>query len=430
MPTSNQPPDQQTYGFKLGFFMSLVILLLFTGCGTSINGTLPSNAAEHMATTELPTPVLSPTPQITDDVESTPTHEATSTPTWTLTNTPTPLEVTSIVGSSTSFYMVLFTPETYELLSYGVIDSTTLDHPVVDAATGPNHILLLTPSGLVFAFGYNNRGQLGVEDVEQTGPIEVPILESVQTLTAGADFSIAVKSDGSVWGWGVNNERQLGEPVSEYRVHPTQISGLSNITVVSSGAAHTLALRDDGVVFSWGANNSGQLGNGTTENSSRPVQVQALTSVVAVSAGTDHSLALKEDGTVWGWGDNSRGQLGYTTRDSFSTEPVQIPGLPRIMMLTAGHDTSFAISEDGRVWAWGDNSVGLLADGSREDRIQPEAIAGLTDIIDVAAGHDQVLALKRDGTVWGWGDQLLLPGIDGNDIQLKPVEITNALVGP
>src|SRR5262249_35137799 len=92
-----------------------------------------------------------------------------------------------------------------------------------------------------------------------------------------------------------------------------------NYIAVAAGSTygmHSLALRADGLVVAWGMNNFGQLGNGTTTDSNFPVVVKgpngvgSLSNIIAIAAGENHSLALAADGTVWAWGNNAHGQLG------------------------------------------------------------------------------------------------------------------------
>ena len=99
---------------------------------------------------------------------------------------------------------------------------------------------------------------------------------------------------------------------------------------ISAGTNFTLALKNDGTVWAWGYGGHGQLGNNTTTDSSTPVQVVGpngvgyLTGITSISAGANHALARKNDGTVWAWGLNGDGQLGNGTNSS--TTPVQVVG--------------------------------------------------------------------------------------------------------
>ncbi|MFE8605536.1 RCC1 domain-containing protein [Archangium violaceum] len=90
---------------------------------------------------------------------------------------------------------------------------------------------------------------------------------------------------------------------------PVQVQGLQDVQTVSNSGRHALALRADGTVWGWGSNLYGQLGDGTQLNQATLVQVTGLTDVVSISAGVDHSLALRADCTMVGWGANDQGQL-------------------------------------------------------------------------------------------------------------------------
>ncbi len=123
---------------------------------------------------------------------------------------------------------------------------------------------------------------------------------------------------------------------------------------------------------------------------------------MAVSAYGGHELALKNDGTVWAWGDNNLGQLGDGTTTNRYT-PVQVLGLSGVTAIAAGYGHSLALKNDGTVWAWGYNSNGQLGDGTTTNRYTPVQVTGLSGVTAIAVGRSHSLALKNDGTVWAWG---------------------------
>ena len=125
-------------------------------------------------------------------------------------------------------------------------------------------------------------------------------LDSVLELSAGSEFSLALRFDGTVYAWGYNRYGQLGhgDGLGLIKRLPIPVLGLDDIVGISAGYTHSLAVRSDGTVWSWGANEHGQLGDGTLVSRSTAVQVVGLTSIVAASAGTYHNLALDRDGTV------------------------------------------------------------------------------------------------------------------------------------
>jgi len=137
-------------------------------------------------------------------------------------------------------------------------------------------------------------------------------------------------------------------------------------------------------------------------NRSAPFQVTSVSDVFAVAGGGNHTLALTGDGRVWAWGDNSNGQLGDGTFRS-RPQPVPVVQLTEGVAIAAGYGHSLALEQDGTVWAWGDNSSGQLGNGTTENRNSPERVSELIEVIAIAAGQYHNLALKKDGTLWAWG---------------------------
>ena len=154
------------------------------------------------------------------------------------------------------------------------------------------------------------------------------------TYYGGTDRDLVLQwADSRPVTWGSNNYGELGNNSTTNTSVPTAVtmSGvLSGKTIVamSAGAEHTLGLCSDGTVASWGYNGGGELGNNSMTNSSVPVAVISSgvlsgKRVVAVSAGVNHSLALCSDGTVAAWGQNNEGELGNGTTTT-SSVPVAV----------------------------------------------------------------------------------------------------------
>jgi alpha-tubulin suppressor-like RCC1 family protein len=273
---------------------------------------------------------------------------------------------------------------------------------------GQWHTIVLRFDGSVWDWGDNSRGQLGNGTTSATsGLVSVSGLGSgVVAIAAKGNHNLALKDDGSVWAWGDNAYSQLGSTTPAIGVTPVKVSGLTDVTAIAAGYYHSLALKSDGTVWAWGRNLRGQLGNGTITDSATPVQVSGLTDVTSISAGLWHSLALKSDATVWAWGGNDSGVLGNGTSPPAtyqSTQPVQVSNLTNVVSVSAGHIFNLALKADGTGWAWGNNSLGELGDGTTTNRNTPVQISGLTGIKGLSAGGFHSLALKADATVWVWG---------------------------
>ncbi|MDD5530134.1 MAG: FlgD immunoglobulin-like domain containing protein [bacterium] len=310
--------------------------------------------------------------------------------------------------------------------SYGQLgDSTTAqrNQPVktklltnviaISAGGGYDYSLALKSDGTVWAWGSNSNGELGIGSSDfspHSTPVQTSLLTSTIAISAGAFHSLTLKSDSTVWAFGLNNYGQLGDSTTTERHQPVKTNLLTGVFTISGGFSHSLALKSDGTVWAWGRNNYGQLGDSTYTQRNQPVKTNLLTNIIAISAGnghsyfvgSSHSLALKSDSTVWAWGRNDYGQLGDSTNTT-RNQPVKVTPLTGIIAISAGDDHSLALKSDGTVWAWGYNGYGQLGDSTTNNRNQPVKVNFLTNIIKVYAGANHSMALSSDGTVWAWG---------------------------
>lgn len=119
-------------------------------------------------------------------------------------------------------------------------------------------------------------------------PQKVPGLDHIVAISAGSDHTLALKGDGTVWAWGYNNNGQLGtgSATGETPIQtPAKVPGLTGITAIAAGAYHSLALKNDGTAWAWGDNGQGQLGDNSKTDRATPVQVQGLTYPVVIIPG-------------------------------------------------------------------------------------------------------------------------------------------------
>jgi alpha-tubulin suppressor-like RCC1 family protein len=283
-------------------------------------------------------------------------------------------------------------------------------------------VIALVSGSPVMLSGLQSGSATEVPEAVRT-PTRVPGVENVATAAVGEHFFVVARTDGSVMTWGYNNYGQLGNgqvgPMAGsergrtmpfvVQGRPGQVPGLSDVVSVASGAGHALAVKRDGTVWGWGSNGSGQLGLGRTVRTPtpRPVQIPGVTGARAVAARNDASYAVLNDGRVLAWGD----RLWRANNRAVSSEtPVPVPNVSNVVAISAGLPV-LALQRDGRVLAWGN---GYLGDGSPAQRdyasvvvSQPATVQGIDDAVAVASGSSTAGVVRRDGTVWVWGDDNL-----------------------
>jgi alpha-tubulin suppressor-like RCC1 family protein len=232
----------------------------------------------------------------------------------------------------------------------------------------------------------------------------------VAAIAACRNAGAALRSDGTVWMWGADEEGVMatgtitlsGQIGKEYYV-PRRVPGLQDVTAIACGSTHMLALRKDGTVWAWGKNRYGQLGLGDTERRGAPVQVTALSGVTGIYAGEDMSAAKVADGSWVVWGDAPSMKA---TRDE--QPPVLTPSpLPGTLRDAVEIADGIALFKDGSVRTWGSNSFGGLGTGGSVDQdvISTRAVLvrSIAGMVHVWKGGNRGLALKSDGTLYLWG---------------------------
>ncbi|XP_071543496.1 secretion-regulating guanine nucleotide exchange factor [Panulirus ornatus] len=258
----------------------------------------------------------------------------------------------------------------------------TLSEPSIRIAVGGGgHTFLLTAHGRLFGAGWNTNGQVGVGTQVRAVPGFQLIrgLEGHQITGAACGWahSIALSQSGQVWVWGSNSHGQLGLPKDEVPFTSLPIClDLTNVVSVSAGLRHTAAATRDGRAYTWGQGHRGQLGHIDSEG--QLVKQQPTPRVVdhiegkvlSVACGQNTTYALTAEGQVLAWGDNKWGQLAHDPRNvAYFTCPLTIPhnyfGGERVMWLRAGWTHCVVGVTSGAVYVWGRADYGQL--GPLED---------------------------------------------------------------
>ena len=265
----------------------------------------------------------------------------------------------------------------------------------------------------LFAWGNGSNGVLAQNsETKYSSPVQIPGT-TWSTLAGGFSFDSrgAIKSDGTLWMWGMNNLGQLAQNNVVYYSSPVQIPGTTwaNVSTGGDNDKSTVAIKTDGTMWAWGGNGQGELGQNEagTDHRSSPVQVPGTT-WKDVSNGADWVLATKTDGTAWSWGNNSHGYLGLNNKTEKSS-PTQIPGTTWAFMAAGRPFNSMGVKTDGTLWTWGLGNNGALAQNSQTGYSSPRQVPGTTwdssHPNKLSAGFYRGFAMKTDGTVWAWGYQ-------------------------
>lgn len=277
-------------------------------------------------------------------------------------------------------------------------------------SAGLSHDAYVDRDGVLWTWGSNNIGVLreerrGMDFLKSAFPRPLRVMEQVLSVSVGSNFTVALKTDGTLWTWGANNMGQLG--TGEIVSSPTPVQVLDEVTAVSAGDYHVAAIRTDGTLWAWGNNLYGQLGDGTLEN--RPVPEKILENVASVSAGAGTTGAILRDGSLWTWGDNLFGQLGDGSQTNRS-----LPGkvLDEVTAVSMGGYHTAAIRGDGQLWIWGGNAAGELGNGGMGNVTDQSGVKMQTTPVNVelpspvtavSTGTGTTAVLLADGTLWTWG---------------------------
>jgi len=311
--------------------------------------------------------------------------------------------------------------------------------PVTRVAAGGTFTLALTSTGQLYAFGDNRYGQLGNStnngnDNANPTPTLVSLPGAsgpVVQLAAGNDFSLVLTSTNQLYGFGDNQEGQLGTATNSNTGNANPMPSLITlpaevgpITQIAAGEEHSLVVTSTGQLYAFGDNVAGELGNSTNNGMSTANPTPTLVTlpgatgpVTQVAAGADDSLALTATNQLYGFGDNRYGQLGTTIdiNESGARNPTPalatLPGATGpITQISLGSEHTLALTSTNQLYAFGDNESGELGNtnnttGSANPTPTPVTLPGAGGAVtSIEAGSFFSLAVTSAGQLYAWGN--------------------------
>lgn len=216
--------------------------------------------------------------------------------------------------------------------------------------------------GSLWTWGYNQNGELGNGTRNNGSKEPIKVMDDVISVDTGTQFKVAIKSDSSLWAWGVGH------------LVPEKI--LDDVKYVEAFFGSIYVIKNDNSLWDWGG----------AYESFRNTPKKIMDNVATVSLGHYHSSAIKTDGTLWTWND--------------TREPVFI--MDEASSVVTTNLATAALKSDGSVWTWGDNQNGELGDGTKINRNTPQKI--MDDVVSIYSdSYYTYAAIKTDGTLWVWG---------------------------
>ena len=264
---------------------------------------------------------------------------------------------------------------------------------------GTNSSACVKTDGTLWLWGDNQYGQLGLSDTtNRSSPVQVGSLTNWKQVSCSGSGTGCIKTDGTLWTWGDNTgygKLGLGDTTS--RSSPVQVGSLTNWKQIDFSGDTALCIKTDGTLWAWGLNNNGQLGLGDRTYRSSPVQVGSLTDWKQVSCIGNSTACIKIDGTLWTWGLNSDGKLGLADTIDKSS-PVQVGSLTNWKQVTAKGIITACVKTDGTLWVWGTPGAfkGALGLGDTISRSSPVQVGVLTNWKQVSIGTFHTACVKSN----------------------------------
>ncbi|UJR79339.1 RCC1 domain-containing protein [Sandaracinus amylolyticus] len=278
-------------------------------------------------------------------------------------------------------------------------------------------------------WGWNDAGQIGDGTMreEVVGPTET-LEPALDLIDSGWNHTCGIGEDGRLYCWGGNRNGEVGEQdIGGGVATPRLLAPDDRFLQIATGGFHDCALRTDGRILCWGLNESGEVGTGDFLDRTAPTEVGCIDGEcdgwTSIAAGDFHSCAIRGEGELWCWGGGQNGQLGTGPMllANVATPVGPIEGGPYALAAGGGSHTC-AITSSGALACWGRNDFGQIGVGSTDQINRPASVVvpGRGGFRALGLGRDHTCAIRTDETLWCWGrnteDQLGLGEVEGDRV--------------
>ncbi|GLV37891.1 uncharacterized protein CBL_06407 [Carabus blaptoides fortunei] len=293
-------------------------------------------------------------------------------------------------------------------VSLGATENNLSANNIHCISAGAGHTLILTKGGLIYACGWNLKGQLGLSSESLTFTAITTLHNyKITDISCGWDFSAAITENGQLFVWGSNAFGQLGLPKDVKSVSTPTLVQTVKVKYVSCGLRHMSLVTSSGQLMICGNGSKGQLGlMDSTDNQVRETEFKILpnlNNVISVSCGQFHTLCLTSDDNVFVWGDNKHGQLGLDLPRVLTPQKININVVPQ--QIFAGWTHSAILTKHGDVINFGRNTYGQLGEEKINSGV-PSRLLNVKNIIQMSVGSEHNLAITANNKLfcWGWNE--------------------------